>query len=64
VAVLQNRWQVLGLAARGEQFEVTLGNRVLFTATDRTFTAEGRVGLWTKADSLTHFDDLQVEALM
>jgi hypothetical protein len=24
---------------------------------DATFTKAGKVGLWTKADSVTHFDD-------
>jgi hypothetical protein len=27
------------------------------------FSEAGRVGLWTKADSLTHFDDLIVQRL-
>jgi hypothetical protein len=40
-----------------------LDGRELFAATDRTFGEPGRVGLWTKADSLTHFDDLEVRFL-
>ena len=35
----------------------------LFTATDRRITAPGKVALWTKADSLTHFAELTAEAL-
>ena len=27
---------------------------------DGTFTEAGKVGLWTKADSVTYFDDLKV----
>lgn len=50
------RWQNPGLRARDTQFEVTLDGRPLFTAEDRTFLVSGRVGLWTKADSVTHFD--------
>ena len=37
--------------------------RTLFPATDRTFAEAGRVGLWTKADSLTHFDAFGAEEL-
>jgi hypothetical protein len=32
-------------------------------ATDRTLTTAGKVGVWTKADSVTYFDDLKVEAV-
>ncbi len=30
---------------------------------NKTFTEAGRVGLWIKADSVTHFDDFTVEEL-
>jgi hypothetical protein len=32
----------------------------LYEVEDATFTEAGRVGLWTKADSVTHFDDFEV----
>jgi hypothetical protein len=63
VPVPQNRWQTLGLRSEGVRFDVTLNGRGLFSATDRTFSQAGQVGVWTKADSLTHFDGLEVEAL-
>jgi hypothetical protein len=53
-------WQTLELRAEGDLFEVFLDGRSLFTATDDTFGGPGKVGLWTKADSLTHFDDLTI----
>jgi hypothetical protein len=56
-------WQELGLKVEGDRFTVSLDGRELFGATDRTFAEAGRVGLWTKADSLTHFDDLVVRRL-
>lgn len=61
--VSRDRWQALALRAVGDRFEVSLDGRMLFTAADRTFAAAGRVGVWTKADSLTHFDALEAEAL-
>jgi hypothetical protein len=27
---------------------------------DRTFEGPGKVGVWTKADSVTYFDDLRI----
>jgi hypothetical protein len=29
---------------------------------DDTFNEAGKIGLWTKADSVTYFDDLRVTA--
>jgi hypothetical protein len=28
---------------------------------DKTFRDAGKVGLWTKADSVTRFDDLRIQ---
>ena len=61
--VPRDRWQTLSLRIEGDRLAVALDGRELFTAMDRTFARAGRVGLWTKADSLTHFDGLEVEAL-
>jgi len=63
VPVPNGRWQTLMLRVEDERFAVALDGRELFGATDRTFSEAGRVGLWTKADSLTHFDDLVVRQL-
>lgn len=56
-------WGELRVTARGPLFEVYLGGRKLFEVEDRTFTGPGKVGLWTKADSVTRFDDLRIANL-
>ncbi|WP_207537650.1 hypothetical protein [Sabulicella rubraurantiaca] len=61
VPVPRDRWQTLGLRVEGDRLVVSLDGRELFAVTDRTFREAGRVGLWTKADSVTHFDDFRVE---
>jgi hypothetical protein len=61
VRIPAGQWQTLGLGVQGDRLEVRLNGNALFEAHDRTFGDAGRVGLWTKADSLTHFDDLRVE---
>jgi hypothetical protein len=61
--VLKGKWQELGLRVEGDRLTVSLDGKELFSATDRTFAEAGQVGLWTKADSLTHFDDLVVRRL-
>jgi hypothetical protein len=57
------KWQELGLRVVGDRLTVSLDGKELFSVTDRTFAEAGRVGLWTKADSLTHFDDLVARRL-
>jgi len=56
-------WRELGLKLEGDRLTVSLDGEELFGATDRTFAGAGRVGLWTKADSLTHFDGLVARRL-
>lgn len=56
-------WVRLRVVAKGDLFVVDLGGEELFRVQDRTFAEPGKVGLWTKADSVTWFDDLAVEAL-
>jgi superoxide dismutase len=36
---------------------------MLFTAEDNTFPGPGKIGLWTKADSITRFDSLVIHKL-
>lgn len=41
-------------------FTVSFHGKQLFTAQDNTITGAGRVGLWTKADSVTYFDTIAI----
>jgi hypothetical protein len=63
VKVSSNEWHTLGLKAEGERFTVTFDGKPLFTATDRTFTDAGKIALWTKADSVTRFDRIEIKTL-
>jgi hypothetical protein len=61
--VTSNEWHQLGLRAEGERFTVTFDGKPLFTATDRTFTGAGKVALWTKSDSVTRFDRIEITTM-
>ncbi|MBN9090380.1 MAG: hypothetical protein J0J01_26000 [Reyranella sp.] len=63
VKVPSGVWQELRLVVRGNRFEVFFEGKSLYAATDATFAGAGRVALWTKADSVTWFDDLRIGAL-
>jgi len=52
------QWSTLRVVATGPRFEVFLNGVRLYEVEDTTFAATGRIGVWTKADSVTHFDDL------
>ena len=51
-------WSELRVDARGNRFAVSLNGKHLFDVEDATFPNAGKVGVWTKADSVTAFDDL------
>jgi hypothetical protein len=59
-AVPAGRWSTLRVAFMGARFVVSLDGKPLFEVEDATFTGAGKVGLWTKADSVTYFDELEV----
>jgi len=62
VRVSANAWHTLKLTARGNHFTVFFDDTRLFEADDNTFPQPGEVGLWTKADSVTYFDNLTIES--
>ena len=53
------QWHKLRVAAKGDHIQGWLNEQLLIDHRDSRFTS-GRVGLWTKADSVTAFDDLVV----
>jgi hypothetical protein len=50
-------WHTLRVDFKGNQFTVSLDGKQVMEATDASFKDAGKVGLWTKADSVTLFDD-------
>jgi hypothetical protein len=58
--VPSGQWSTLRVVARGKLFEVHHNGKKLYEVEDDTFRDAGKVGLWTKADSITYFDDLTV----
>ena len=60
IDVPSGQWSTLRIVATGRLVEVSFNGTKLYEVEDSTFSQPGRVGLWTKADSVTHFDDLMV----
>lgn len=52
-------WSELRVDVKERLFTVSLNGAALFEVEDGTFSEPGKVGVWTKADSVTLFDDFQ-----
>lgn len=60
--VTRSEWHTLRVEIVGDLIKCYYDGALKITATDETFSAAGKVGLWTKADSVTYFDDLEIAA--
>lgn len=60
--VARGEWGELRVTARGDLDTVYLNGQKLHEVEDGTFAEAGKVGVWTKADSVTYFDELKVVA--
>jgi len=61
--VASKQWGILRVVVKGNLFEVYHEGKKLYEVEDDTFKEPGKVGVWTKADSVIYFDDLQVKVL-
>ena len=61
--VASGEWHTLSLKAQGDRFTVSFDGKQLYTTEDKTFGNPGKVALWTKADSVTHFDRIAITPL-
>jgi hypothetical protein len=58
--VATGQWQELRLEVRGDTLRGFISGQPVVQTSDGTFSAGGGVGLWTKADSQTCFDDVEL----
>ena len=63
VKVPVNEWHVLKITMQGDHIQCYLDGKKHLDVKDATFKEAGKVGLWTKADAQTYFDDFQVRDL-
>ncbi len=53
-------WYTLRVSMTGDHIQCYLDDKQYLDAKDSTFKEAGKIGLWTKSDAQTHFDDLEV----
>jgi hypothetical protein len=56
-------WHTLSVRANDNEFVVSLDGIWVFTAFDKALSQPGRVALWTKGDSITRFDQIEIVPL-
>ena len=57
IKVASSAWHTLRVDFSGNHFTVTFDGKKALEWDDDTFKNAGKVGVWTKADSITEFDD-------
>jgi hypothetical protein len=56
------QWHTLRVTHRGCRVNIFYDDKQVFDLCEKTFHA-GMIGLWTKSDAVTYFDDLQLQHL-
>lgn len=61
VEITSGVWHQLGIQCRGNKIDLQLDGQTLIpTLTDETF-ARGKIGFWTKSDSVSYFTDTKID---
>lgn len=60
--VTSGAWHAMRIVVKGDQMECFYDGKPYLAVRDQTFR-RGKIGLWTKADAVTSFDDLRVRPL-
>jgi hypothetical protein len=56
----EGEWHTLKVKVEGDHIQCFFNGKKYLDVKDDSITKPGKVGLWTKADAQTHFDDLKV----
>jgi hypothetical protein len=62
IKVASGIWHTMRIVAKGDQMECFYDGTKYLEVRDTTFS-RGKIGLWTKADAVTYFDDLRVRPI-
>jgi hypothetical protein len=63
VKIATSEWHTLKVTMSGEKIECFLNGKKYLDVKDDAITKSGKVGLWTKADAQTRFDNFKARSL-
>ncbi len=61
--VEKGKWHTIKVVMKGDHIVCYINGRRYLDVHDKTFSNAGKTGVWTKADAVTYFDDLDIEEL-
>jgi hypothetical protein len=61
--ISSHTWHSVAIRAKDDEFIVLLDGVWVFTGFDKTLSQAGRIALWTKGDSVTRFDQIEIAPL-
>lgn len=61
IRVASGAWHRLRVDFNGPEYAVHFDGALIFTVRDQTFLKAGQVGVWSKADSVTQFEQFRAE---
>jgi len=59
VELPEEKWFTVSIKHTGKAIECSLNGKKLLEVADETFPDTGKVGAWTKADAMSHFDQFR-----
>jgi hypothetical protein len=62
VEAAAQKWHAIRVVHAGNRIRCILNGKQYLDVKDETFKDAGKIGLWTKADAVTYFDDLEVKS--
>jgi hypothetical protein len=62
IVAKEGAWHTIRVVQVGDQIRCYFNGKKLLEAKDDTFADAGKIGLWTKADAVTSFDDIVLTA--
>lgn len=62
-SIKPGEWFTMTIEMYDNKVFCSLNGNTLIETTDDTYKNEGRIGLWTKADAQTYFDDFSISAI-
>ncbi len=62
--VTSDEWHTIKIITRKNKMRCFYDGQLYLEVTDDTFLDKGKIGLWTKADAVTYFDDLEVRPIV
>jgi len=63
INVNSNQWYAIKITMVDDKIKCYFNNKLELKLSDNTFKNSGKIGLWTKSDAITYFDELEIKQI-